>query len=696
MTRSNSASDAPRIQLSSLARCGLIVVTLTVFYPVLHFDFVAWDDNMFIYDNPHFQPVTWQHLWTLCSTAYAQLYIPLTYTLWGALVWLSQTLSPGSLSAQPFHALNLLLHVSSVLLVYQIAIHLLSQVRCQGERQTVGAAALTALVFALHPLQIEPVAWASGMKDVLCGFLSMLAIWQFVVYLQAPLHRRRLHYGLATSAFILALMAKPAAVTVPLMLSLLAVAWLQYPPTLVLRPLGAWLLIAVSWSILTKIHQSELYVRFIPSVWSRPVIAADALTFYLAKLVWPAALSVHYGRTPQVVLAHGWGYLTLLAPLALGSVLWCFKRYLMGLTIAAGFLLIGLLPMLGFIPFEYQNDSTVADRYLYLAMLGPALGVGWSVKQFGYYRCAWILGSLLTVMLGWRSMHHLPIWHNTITLFTHTLRVNPNSDVAHNNLGTTFLNRGQTKQALFHYRKLLQINAHSHATHYNLAQALYAEGQLDSAITHFERALELKPDWAQAHNNLASALLQQGKLERAMQHYQQAIHYQPDWMMPYHNLGVARMQQGRIDDAIALFSQAAKMAPTFAQAPYNLAKLLQQKGQTLEAINALREALRRRPDWPRAAHELARLLIAQPAPSPHNINEAIGLAQYASGAKDNGDPAMLYTLAVAYAAAGDWTDAAQTARQALKVAKTLGDTVRTTQLRSWLDHYQRRSTLGDP
>ncbi|MCZ6872977.1 MAG: tetratricopeptide repeat protein [bacterium] len=691
MASLNTAStNASRIQLSSLLRWALIIVTVTVFYPVVHFDFVDWDDNMFIFDNPHFQPVTWQHLWVFWSTSYAQLYIPLTYTIWGALVWLSQTLMPGQLTAQPFHALNLLLHVSSVLVVYQIGLRVFYRERRQPDRQAVSAAAVAALVFALHPLQIESLAWVSGMKDVLCGYLALVAIWQFVAYMQAPPQPQRLHYGLATGAFVLALMAKPAAVTVPVIAGLLAIVWLKHPPAQTLRPLGGWMLIAIAWAVLTKMHQPELYVHFIPPVWTRPVIAADALTFYLGKLIWPAGLTVHYGRTPQVVLAHGWGYLTLLAPLALGGGLWWFRRHVMGLTVAIGILIICLLPVLGFIPFEYQNDSTVADRYIYLAMLGPALGLGWIVRQNGQYRSVWVFSCLIVVLLGWRSMNHLPVWHNTMTLFTHTLRVNPNSDVAHNNLGTKLLQQGKTKQAIFHYRKLLQINHTSHVAHYNLAQALYAEGQVNDAIAHFTQALKLQPAWPQAHNNLASALLQQGKIDRAIQHYRQAIQFQPDWMMPHHNLGVALMRQGNIDAAITLFSQATEMAPVFAHAPYNLAKLLQQKGRLAEAANAFRETLRRRPDWPQAANELAWLLLSQSTPSSHNITEAVRLAKYASHAKDNRDPTTLYTLAVAYGAAGKWPAATETARQALKVAEATGDTIRTAQIQTWLHRHQQR------
>ena len=242
-----------------------------------------------------------------------------------------------------FHSLNLLLHLLSVLIVWRILELFLRLRRPTGTETAVDGTSLPlewaacggALLFAIHPIQVEPVAWATGFKDVLFGLLSLVAVWHYLRYVDARMQpgtgrpsRARLHYGLATGAFVLALLAKPTAVVLPLIVWLLAAwgwrrSWREQ-----IAGLSVWVIIAVAWGLLTRWVQPGTSLAFEPPLWARPLIAGDAVLFYLYKLVLPLRFGPDYGRTPQVVLEHGWLFLTGLAPFALAGWLWLKRKKL--------------------------------------------------------------------------------------------------------------------------------------------------------------------------------------------------------------------------------------------------------------------------------------------------------------------------------------------------------------------------------
>jgi tetratricopeptide (TPR) repeat protein len=682
----------PRVRVTWLISMLLVAVPAVVLAPVLSHDFVAWDDDLHVYENPRFQPITWEQVRAFWSSPYENLYIPLTYTVWAAVGWLTQTLWPGPLTASLFHRLNLLLHLGNMLMVYRIGLLVLPQQEPGTASHKALAAAAGALLFGLHPLQVEAVAWISGLKDVLCGWWTLLAVWQYVAYVQAPSSRRRvIHYGLAAGAFGLALLAKPAAVTVPVLAGLLAVVGLGQSWKAVLRALGGWLVVAVVWGAWTKGQQPDTAMAFVTPLWARPMVAADAIAFYLGKLLWPVGLVPDYGRTPQVVLQQGWAYGVGLGLLGLAGVIWWWRKWWGELWLALVVFIAGVLPVLGGLPFLFQAYSTVADRYVYLALLGPALGWGgwlWRVGQRQWV--VWIGSALILGLLGWRSTVQSQVWQNTITLFTHTLRVNPGSALAHNNLGWALAQQRQFSKAIAHYERALQLKGDMLEAHYNLGDALAAQGQLDSAISHYTRVLQLKPTWAEAHINLGTALIQQGKTDEAIAHYTQALRLKPDWAVPYNNLGDAMARQGRLDEALTWFSRAIQLKPRLPEAAYNLGGILWQRGRHAEAIAAYRNALRHRPHWLQAANHLAWLLATQENPSPQDASEAVALAEAVCQGSGYRDAVPLRTLAAAYYAAGQQEAAVRVAQQALTQAEAAHNAALVAQVAEQLQYYKKR------
>jgi tetratricopeptide (TPR) repeat protein len=648
----------------------LLVVTLAVFWSVHRHEFVLWDDNKTVYDNPALRSFTLDHLLRFWRAPHMDLYIPFTYLLWALTAAGSRWVTPpptggAPLDPQLFHSLNLLVHLLNVLVVWLIVRLLLGHSARAGHSPTHGhtrvwgewAACCGALLFAVHPLQVEAVTWVSGFKDVLCGGLSFVAIWHYLCYARGrggaapaappspdtaswPLG----HYGLATGAFVLALLAKPTAVVVPVVAWLLDVwgwpqTWRHRRPAVL-----AWLGLAVLWGVFTTRVQPATNVLFTAPLWARPLIAGDAVAFYLYKLVFPVWLGLDYGRTPEVVLAQSWLWLTGLVPWGLAVWLWCKRAQVPWLATAAGVGVAGLLPVLGFIPFDFQNYSTVADHYMYIAMLGPVFALAWGLAQSSRRVLTMVCVVVLGV-LGIRSAWQTQYWHTSVSLFEHALTVNPGSAVAHNNLGLALtaqnripeaidhytealrlqpsyglahynlglllMRQGQPQEAIRHYTEAVRLLPTDAEAHNNLGLALANQGRSTEAIAHYTAALRLQPGNAEAHNNLGNALLNQSQIPEAIHHYTEALRLQPALAEAHNNLGTALVRQGHAAEAIAHYTEALRLQPSYARAHYNLGNVLHKQGQSQEAIQHYREALRLQPTLAEAHHNLGLALAIQ-------------------------------------------------------------------------------------
>ena len=680
------------VRLSWLLGLGVLGVTACVFAPVLGYDFVVWDDDLHVYANPRLQAVSWAQVMAFWRAPYEQLYMPLTYTVWAAVTWVIQAFNQEVLWARILHGVNLGVHLGSVWVVYQL-------LQCLGGSQTdfsmpesrAWTASIGALVFGIHPLQVEAVAWVSGLKDVLCGWWSLVAVWQYLRAVQTnstpPWWG---HYGVATGAYALALLAKPTAVVVPVLAGLLAIGGLGQAWRTAGWALGGWLVVALGWSGWSKGLQPDMLLGGVPSWPQRVLVAADTVVFYVGKMLWPVGLGPDYGRTPQVVLEQGGLWVVSLAVLggALG-LWWIGRRWESDLRLATAVSVVALLPGLGLVAFAFQAYSTVADRYAYLAVFGVALGISTGLQRWGHHRVCWGLTTLLVVSLIWRSGQQVTIWRDTTTLFTHALQVNPRSALAYNNLGWTLARHGRLDQAITHYHQALQLRPYMLEARYNLGDALAEQGKLQEAVAQYTAILQHKPAWPEVHNNLGTALMRQGKLEEARQRYQEALRMKPDWSLAANNMGDVLVKQRRLDEALAWFARASQYQPAIPEAPYNLAVLLWQRGRIAEAMAAYREALRRRPHWLQAASHLAWLLATQQEPSPQDAAEAVALAEHVCQASDDKNPIALRTLAAAYHAAGQRDAAVRATQRALTAARALGDTVLVAELTAQLTRYEK-------
>jgi len=486
---------------------ALLVVTAAAFSPVCFAEFLNWDDQTTLYQNPDMNPPTLAGIGRYWTEPAGELYIPVTYTVWGAAAHVAYAPDAGAqgiyLNATVFHTLNLAIHLLTVLAAFGLL------------RLLIGndiAAAAGAAVLALHPLQVEPVAWVSGTKDVLCGLLSLLAIWQYLRSLRPniALRRKVLRYILATIVFVLALLSKPSAVTVPLVAAALAIGILRRPWRAVLAATWPWLVLAMPVAILGMRVQPGIISMYDPLA-LRPLVAGDALAFYLVKLIAPVQLAIDYGHAPDAVLHRTLTLFAWLLPLAVGLLVWRWRRTRYLLTAAMVFL-CSLLPVLGFVRFSFQEYSTVADHYVYVAMLGPALLTAWIWSRTPAPLHAAIVAIIAGLSL--LSFRQTRFWHDTVTVFRHNLDVNPTSFAAHRVLGFVYATQGRIPQAIQQYGAALQTHPDDPTSHFNLGNIhlLYLNDPAGAAVEY--QAAELgRPNDPAVHSNLAQAYKILGKTD---------------------------------------------------------------------------------------------------------------------------------------------------------------------------------------
>jgi tetratricopeptide (TPR) repeat protein len=530
------------------------------------------------------------------------LYVPVTYTAWWALAAVSG--GSGGLNPAVFHATNVALHAASAAVLFL----LLQRLGAKPAAAFVGAA-----VFSLHPVQVESVGWVSGLKDVLCGLLSLASVWQYVKFATSELPReKRKHYAIAAAAFLLALLAKPTAVIVPaiaFVVDVLVVGRAARRSALALAP---WLLPAIACLLWTRAVQPAHYAAALVPIPYRPLVAADALAFYLFKLVWPVRLAVDYGRTPEQVLSRGWLYYTWAAPAAVALLLLWRRRDRWLLTGAALFVL-GLAPVLGLVRFDFQLISTTADHYLYLPMAGVALAAAAAAGRVSLRTSAGkrftVAAAAVLVALAGRSALQTRYWRDTVALFRHNLDVNRDSWVSHNSLAAAYVERADAPAAIEHARRAADLRRDDARVWGTLASALALDNQLPEASDAYGKALELEPDNARLHAALAGLLARQNLLDDAKTHAMRAIELDPTDAQARLNYGTMLAQSGRMDEGIEQLREATRLAPgQLPQAHANLGLLYLIRGQKDEAIAEFRNALAIDPNFAPAKAGLERAM----------------------------------------------------------------------------------------
>ena len=717
-TRSAGSIAVERSWLGSVFnrdwKVGLLLLALTALaYSPAWNGSTIWDDNRHL-TRPELRTLHGlEQIWINPSAT--QQYYPIVHTVF----WIEHKIWGDAVL--PYHFVNILLHSLSALILLKIL-----------QRLNVPGAVLGAALFALHPVQVESVAWISELKNTLSGAFCLASA---LIYLRFDETRKRSSYFIALAFFFFGLLSKTAIAPLPAVL--VVVLWWKrgrvdskrdLAPLLPFVGLGAGAGLLTAW--LEQHYVGAQGTAFGFSFIERCLIASRDFWFYLFKLFWPAKLTFIYPRW-EISSAVWWQYLFLFALVLLLGVLWQLRKKFRGPFVAALVFLGLLFPALGFInvyPFIY---SFVADHFQYLACIGPLalIGAGITIAVDSFtprpatFRPLIYTILLLTLaILTWRQSRQ---YANIETLWRTTIARNPNCWMAESNLGLMLSEQGAVDEGIAHFEKVLQLRPTDSGGYANLANALLRKGlideamaqfqtailispndanaqtnlggallergRIDEAIEYFTKALELRPDHANAHNNLGKALLQKGDIDGAIREYQKTLDLQFDHSDSHYNIGQALRRKGQIDDAIAEYRKALELRPDHANAHNNLANALRQKGLVKEAVQHYEAALKSEPGSILVQNNLAWLLATSADPTVRNGARAVELAERAARLTRGNDPVILHTLAAAYAEKGQFSQAIAAAQQALKIADEQGLVPLAESLRNKIVLYQAGS-----
>ncbi|MFZ1037569.1 MAG: tetratricopeptide repeat protein [Smithella sp.] len=557
----------------------LTLITLAVFWQVNQYDFITFDDPVYISQNSHIQSgITSDGFNWAFSTRY--------YGLWHPLVWLSFMFDYQlhGLNAGGYHVTNLILHILSTLLLFWLFC------RMTG---AVWKSAFVAALFALHPLHVESVAWISERKDVLSAFFWMLTLCLYVYYTEKPVTKR---YLPVVFSFVLALMSKPMVVTLPLILILLdywplgrlgsrkitnnrtdimpvytnqqkqktkpqketfrgnispsnkqrlsktRIASIRHGGLLLWEKIPFFVLSAVLVIIMLYVPDKPLEKGF--SLASRLANAPVSFVTYLEKIFWPHDLSIFYPFSDQLPVMQVWGCVLLIIVISAAVIL--MIKQLPYLFVGWLWYAITLLPVIKII--QVGNDA-MADRYTYLPSIGIGIGLAWGVpllfkNKDTRKRILFPAGTAVLAILAILTWQQCGYWKNSIELFNHALQITNNNYLAHNNIGFALFTEGRIEEAIDHYNKAIRIKQ-NFADNYNNRGVAYGKlGQHQRAIEDYNRAIRLKPDYAEAYFNMGNVYSELSQYQQAVENYNKAINLKPDYLHAYGNRGTAYLNQG--------------------------------------------------------------------------------------------------------------------------------------------------------
>jgi protein O-mannosyl-transferase len=642
----------------------LAAVTIVAYRPAWHGGFL-WDDDDYIINNELLTaPHGWQRIWFSLDSP--SQYFPLTYStfriehaLWG-------------LNTTGYHWVNLLLHVANALLVWAVL-----------ARLGVPGSWLAAAIFALHPVQVESVAWITERKNVLMGFFFLLTLLAWIAFVAERTRRPWIFYCLALIFYVLAISAKATACTLPAALFL--ILWLQKKPITIRRlmQIVPFVILGVGMGLLVvwweHYHQGTNRAAFtFLSPIERILVASRAVWFYLSKIFWPSNLTFIYPRW-SISPANLVDYIWLVAGISACLAIYILRRYFgRGLEVAAAYFVATLSPVLGIIMLYTFRYTFVADHYQYLACIGPialaSAGIVSLSHKFAQYRAVIVSAAVLVIVgLGTLTWRQAASYSNAETLWRTTLARNAECWMAHTNLGLVLFQRGQIDDAIAHYRSALQIQPDWWDAEYNLGTALSAKGQVDEAILHSEKAVAMRPTDPDAQVSLANLLFQKGRVAEAIAHYQKALTVRPDDFLARYGLGHALLEKGELDSAIQVCRSALLLRPLDADCHTTLAIALEEKGNPAEAIQHYNNALELAPKSIPTLTNLAWVLATSQDVSLRNGPRAVELAKQADRLIGGTNTLVLRTLAAAYAENGDFANAIETARSAMQLARMHGE-----------------------
>jgi tetratricopeptide (TPR) repeat protein len=640
---------------------ALTVSALLVFWQVCKFDFVSYDDNIYVFENQHvLNGITGDGIIWAFTTGFAAFWHPLT---WLSLMLDCQLFGPGP---GGFHLVNVFFHLVNTLLLFAVL------------KKMTGSpwpSAFAAALFALHPLHVESVAWIAERKDILSTSFWLLAMLAYARYVKKP---NAANYLLTLLTFALGLMAKPMLVTLPFVFLLL-----DYWPLcrikgfdrrviyrLVLEKIPFIVLAIASSVIAFFAQQSSGAVLSFNNLGLKFRIGNALISYvkYIEKMFWPSRLSAFYPYSFENVSVL---YAIISAAVLLAITILVIRftknhRYLF----TGWFWYLGtLVPVIGLIQV---GEFARADRYTYITLTGLFIIIAWGVPELlaKLPQRKFILGSLMLLSLtalGITAHRQASYWKNSFKLFSHMNEVTKKNYFAYNGLGYACDNIGRRQDAIESYKQAIKIRPSYAYAYNNLGVAYGRLGRHQEAIEACKEAIKIRPDYAEAHYNLGVTYGKLGRRQEAIEAYKQAIKIKPNYADAYYNLGDAYGKLGRGTEAIEAYTQAIKINPDDAEARSNLGAAYISLGRYQEAIEAYKQTIKIKPDDVRVRNNLSAAYLRL-----GRYQEAIKVCKEAIRIKP--DDAEAYSnLCVAYGNLGRITEAIEACKEAIKIKPNYAD-----------------------
>jgi tetratricopeptide (TPR) repeat protein len=654
----------------------LAAISLVVFGQTIRYDFVNFDDDLYVYNAPAIQAgLTAQGIALAFTSQHARNWHPLA-TLSHMLDCQLYGLKPGG-----HHATNVILHIITVLLLFRVL------------REMTGAvwkSAIVAALFAVHPLHVESVAWVSERKDVLSAMFFLLMLGAYVRYARGPSMTR---YLLVAVLFAAGLMSKPMLVSVPAILLLLdywPLRRFEQPSSttgktkivnsgnqpctrqrLFLEKIPLFVLAGGS-CVATFVLQKRATgaIPPLPFLW-RVENAFVSYMIYVWKTLWPTHLAVFYPH-PNNTLPIWVVILAMMLLLAITVSAIVFRNKRPYVFTGWSWYLVMLMPVIGLIQVGEQGH---ADRYTYLPHIGLFLLAVWFAADVAAVResrsrFATATAAVIILALASAAFIQASYWRNSETLWTHALDVTSDNDVAHNNLGYLRVDQGELDKAIAHFEAALEIRSRKLDPHYdvgsafvqmNLADALARKGQPDEALVHYEEAIRLQPNYANAYYNRGNVLFTKGRIDEAMADWEKTLQIQPNDADAHTCIGNAFLRQSSPKEAIAHYEKAMALAP----------------------------------GDPHSRNNIAWVLATSSDASIRDGVKAVELAQEAVQLSRGRDSKFIRTLAAAYAESSRFPEAIAAAQQAITIAAMQGNTGLANTLRKEIALYRGHISLRE-
>lgn len=597
----------------------LVLIAVGAYFPLPLNEFLYFDDDKYIFENPYVQRGI-----TVDSIIWAFKSFFLSY--WHPLTWISHMMDYQlfGLNAAKHHLVNLCFHIINTLLLFAA----LKAMTGAGLRS-----AIVACLFALHPLNVESVAWASERKNVLSGFFFMVTLLSYVKYTRKS---NAFRYFVILIGYSMSLLSKPALVAFPFMALLLDFwplsrfrqlplnssfpgyekmkerLWLKQTGFLIYEkiPLFVLTVISVYISYSSAGHLNKIVNTGSVSLHLRIMNASVSYVKYIINTFWPSHLAVYYPFPKEISVWTAIATGSLLATMSL--IVFKYRKTKPYLAVGWFWFSGSLVPLLGII--QAGSWPSMADRFMYIPMIGILIAIVWGLhdffRKFDVGKAVVCLVAFVFLTFFWiTTVKQVALWKNGVTLFENALSVVGDDWYIYKNLGVSYHHQGRLDRAGDCYRKALTIKPDSAELYNNLGVIFMAKGELNKAILHYQTAIRLVPADATSYYNFGNAMVKIGEMEKAETLFRKAIGLKPDYASAYFNLGGVLSDLGRFEQSLLYYHEYLKLRPQDEEAYYNMGDILITQGKTKEAITHFIKAAQITSDFSKAYNHVGNLFV---------------------------------------------------------------------------------------